>query len=55
MFQGEYDATVLYDDGRVMHWPGNANVTALFELTADGWKITVADFDNGAAERVDEG
>jgi hypothetical protein len=55
MFQGEYEVTTHYEDGSVLHWPGNANVTALFELTADGWKITMADFDNGASEVVEEG
>ena len=55
MFQGAYEATVHYDDGRVIHWPGNANLTALFELTTDGWKITVADFDSGSGRAVETG
>ena len=55
MFQGEYEATVQYDNGRVLHWPGNANFTGLLERTLDGWKVTIGNWGNGSSQVIQEG
>ena len=55
MFQGRYGSTIHYTDGRVLHWPENANFTMLVERTPEGWRATVGDMDNGAYQVVEEG
>lgn len=55
MFQGEYEATIHYEDGRILHWPGNANFTSLVERTPDGWKVTIGNWGNGSYQVVEEG
>jgi ketosteroid isomerase-like protein len=54
MFQGYYDATCTYVDGRILQWPGNANFTVLMERTPDGWKITTGSAGSGTAQRIDQ-
>jgi hypothetical protein len=54
MFQGYYDATATYTDGRILHWPGNASFTVLMERTPDGWKITTGTGNNGTGQRIDQ-
>jgi fibronectin type 3 domain-containing protein len=55
MFQGEFESTIHYTNGRVLRWPGNANFTMLMERTPEGWKVTIGDMDNGPSEVVEEG
>jgi ketosteroid isomerase-like protein len=54
MFQGYYDATGTYADGRILRWPGNVSFTVLMERTPDGWKITMGSGTNGTAQRIDQ-
>lgn len=54
VFQGYYDATGTYADGRIFHWPGNVSFTVLMERTPDGWKITMGAGTNGTAQRIDQ-
>ncbi len=53
MFQGVYEATLTYSDGRIVRFPGNASWTLLMERTDDGWKGTMGDNGSGAGLRMD--
>ncbi len=54
IFQGSTDLTVYYKNGRIMHYPGTAHWTGLFEPAADGWKMTVSSYTFGGAQRLDQ-
>jgi len=54
MFQGSTDLFLYYTDGRILHYPGTAHWTGLFEPTEDGWKMTTSAYTFGGAQRLDE-
>lgn len=53
-FQGSTDLTIYYGDGRILHYPGTAHWTGLFEPAVDGWKMTTSAYTFGGAERLDD-
>ena len=53
VFQGIYEATLTYEDGRIVRYPANASWTSLVERTTDGWKITMLDGGAGTFLRMD--
>jgi hypothetical protein len=53
MFQGRYQGTDHFKDGRILHWPGNANYTMLMERTPEGWKATIGNWSSGAGQEVE--
>jgi hypothetical protein len=53
LFQGTFEMTMQFDDGRTVHYPGTAHWTALYEPYGDGWKITTSSYTFGGAQQVE--
>jgi hypothetical protein len=53
LFQGVYEATITYPDGRIVYFPNNASWTLLLERTDDGWLGTIGDNGGGTGLRMD--
>lgn len=53
MFQGSTDLLLYYTDGRILHYPGTAHWTGLFEPSEAGWKMTTSAYTFGGAQRLD--
>ena len=54
VFQGVYDCTITFPDGRIFHWPGNASWIVVFRREDGEWKMTFVNGSAGTAERLDE-
>ena len=50
LFQGSFELTFFYSDGRVGHWPGTAHWTVLMELHNGNWQITYGGYSYGSAQ-----
>ena len=53
MFQGSTDLMLYYTDGRILHYPGTAHWTGLFEPSEAGWRMTTSAYTFGGAQRLD--